>query len=112
MTQVRTACTDCGTVAVSVEDITVRCCDDVRAYAYRFRCPECVMVSVADISLDVAALLLRAGAFVEHWRLPLELRERPTVSDQITVDELVCFCAALDQLPTADRFGPDADHVS
>jgi hypothetical protein len=97
MTDVRLSCMSCGTIEVAVEDITVRCCDDVKEFAYRFRCPKCVKLAVTDISLDIAALLLRAGAPVEHWQLPLELFERPEHAAPIDHDDLIDFHAAIDR---------------
>ena len=101
MSDVRVACETCGSIEVTVEDITVRCCDDATDYAYRFRCPKCAMFVFTNISIDVAALLLRAGAPVERWRLPLEMFERPEHTSPITHDDLIDFHEALAQWATA-----------
>lgn len=97
MSDVRVACETCGSIEVTVEEITVRCCDDATEYAYRFRCPKCRLVAVTRISIDIAALLLRAGAPIERWRLPLELFERPEHRSPITYDDLIDFHEALEQ---------------
>jgi hypothetical protein len=40
---------------------------------------------------------------MEHWRLPLELNERPDNATLIGYDELIDFREALERLPTAIR---------
>ena len=61
-----------------------------------------MVANITDISIELAAVLLRAGALVEHWRLPLELTERPDQSAPISYDDLIDLHDALEQLPTAD----------
>ena len=48
-------------------------------------------------------VLIRSGAAVEHWRLPLELDERPEHGASISYDDVIDFHEALDRLPTAVR---------
>ena len=102
-TGVRATCGHCGDIGLFATEITVRCCDETLDYTYRFRCPICCLWSVKETNADVAALLTRAGAAVEHWRLPLELNERPEHAALISYDDIIDFHEALDRLPTASR---------
>ena len=102
-TGVRATCATCGDVGLFAAEVTVRCCDETMEHSYRFRCPICWLFTVKPTGADVAALLTRSGAPVEHWRLPLEINERPAHAALINYDDLIDFHAALDRLPTAPR---------
>ena len=82
-------------------DITVRCCDETMAFAYRFRCLECGMRTVRDAGDAVVERLLQAGARTESWHLPLELSEHAGRAAPINDGDLLDFREALDRLPTA-----------
>ena len=102
-TGVRATCETCGDIGLFASEVTVRYCDDTTQQAYRFRCPICSVWTIKDTAPDVAALLIRSGAAVEHWRLPLELDERPEHGASINYDDMIDFHEALDRLPTALR---------
>ena len=97
------SCPSCGRIDLSVDDITVRCCDDTLEHSYRFRCPLCATSTVKYASESVLALLVRAGAAVERWRLPRELHERIDHVTPISHDDVINFREALAQLPTLGR---------
>lgn len=97
------SCPSCGRIDLSVADITVRCCDDTMEHSYRFRCPVCATSTVKNAAACVVALLVRAGAEVERWRLPRELHERADESAPISDDDVINFHKALAQLPTLGR---------
>ena len=59
------------------DDVTLRRCVETSQHTFRFSCPICLMLAVKDAGSGAVTLLLRAGVRVEHWNLPLELRERP-----------------------------------
>ena len=73
------------------------------AHSYRFRCPSCAMWTVNNAASSVVALLVRAGAQVERWRLPRELYERGDVIAPISDEDVITFHRTLDQLPTLGR---------
>lgn len=97
------SCASCGRIDLAVAEITVRCCDDTMQHSYRFRCPLCAMWTVNNAASSVVALLVRAGAQVERWRLPRELYERGDVIAPISDDDVITFYQALAQLPTLGR---------
>ena len=97
------SCPSCGRVDLSVGDITVRCCEDTMEHSFRFRCPLCATWAVKDATSSVLALLVRAGAHVERWRLPRELHERVDNVAPISHDDVINFREALAQLPTLGR---------
>ena len=97
------SCPSCGRIDVAVGDITVRCCDDTVDHSYRFRCPLCATWTVKSAAAPVVALLVRAGAQVERWRLPLELYERADHVAPMSDDDVINFHEALAQLPTVGR---------
>jgi hypothetical protein len=100
---VGTSCPTCGRIDLSVADITVRCCDDTMEHSYRFRCPLCATWTVKNAGGSVLALLVRAGAKVERWRLPREVHERVDHITPISHDDVINFREALAQLPTLGR---------
>jgi hypothetical protein len=61
------------------------------------------MWTVNNAASSVVALLVRAGARVERWRLPRELYERRDVITPISDDDVITFHQALAQLPTVGR---------
>ena len=68
-------CRDCGEVRVDPGDVTLRDCVDDDGWSDRFRCPECARVSVAPTNRPASLEAAIAGATVERWHLPAELRE-------------------------------------
>ena len=101
MTIVQATCSTCGDVEVSACDVTVRCCDETMAFAYRFHCPKCGMSMVKDAQDGVVARLLDGGARTESWHLPLELYEHAGRAAPINNDDLLDFRDAMARLPTA-----------
>ena len=109
-------CSQCGAIQVAAEKVTVRICDEgvVVDHTVRVQCPHCDMRSVAPIDVAMAAILLKSGARLERWSLPLELAEHRAQDAPITHDDLIDFHEQLAKLPTAaqlDRhlfpIGPD-----
>jgi len=100
---VRAFCPDCGDIEVRSDDVTLRRCVETRHHTFRFRCPVCSMWSIKDAGSGVVTLLLRAGVHVEHWNLPLELRERPEHDRPIDHAYQDRYYAVVAQLPTLDR---------
>ena len=89
MTTVRAQCPTCGDVALGIEHLTVRTCDDgVTPALYRFRCPSCDDMVTRNASPRIVDLLVSAGAAEEHWRWPAELGERPS-GPPLTPDDLL-----------------------
>ena len=98
---VRVSCPGCGVVEVRADDITIRACVELVQNTYRFRCVRCDTFVIKDASQSTVLLLLRAGATVETWHVPEDLRERPD-DPPIHIDDLIDFHFQLDTLPTAD----------
>jgi hypothetical protein len=103
VTGIRVSCPSCGDVGLFVNEVTVRCCDEIMHATYRFRCPLCSLWTVKEANAAVVAALIEAGSPVEHWRLPLEIHERPERAALISHDDLIDFHQALERLPTAIR---------
>jgi hypothetical protein len=96
MTTVRAQCPACGDVALEIDDLTVRVCDDgVTSGAYRFRCPGCRDTVTRPASERIVDLLVSAGATHETWRWPAELSERPG-GPPLTPDDLLDLHVMLD----------------
>jgi hypothetical protein len=99
--KVLATCDKCG--HIELDELVVRRCVDTGQVDYRFRCPICSMFAVKPLVPHVFELLMRAGAPLEQWTLPAELRERPGADvPPICADDLIDFHADLDKLPTAD----------
>ena len=90
MATIRASCPDCGDVELTTQDMTVRVCADDNRGSYTFRCPECTMTVSKAAEQRIIDLLVSSGVRVEHWTLPLELRERP-VGVPLTHDDLLSF---------------------
>ena len=101
MTNVLVTCPTCGDVQVYACDVTVRCCDETMAFAYRFHCLGCGMSTVKDADDSAVARLLQGGARTESWHLPLEMYEHAGRAAPINNDDLLDFHDAMDRLPTA-----------
>ena len=101
MTIVQVSCPECGNVEVYARDVTVRCCDETRHFAYRFHCPKCSMPIVKDAADGDVTLLLAGDARTERWQLPLEVYEHPVGAAAINNDDLLDFHDAMARLPTA-----------
>ena len=101
MTVVRATCPTCGDIDVYACDVTVRCCDETMAFAYRFHCPTCTMWMVRDAGDGVVAQLLQGGARTESWHLPLEFYEHADRAAPINNDDILDFHEAMQRLPTA-----------
>jgi len=101
---VHASCPSCGVVECRASEVTIRCCTEAMRNTYRFRCPECSPWTVNDAGPSAVTLLLRSGAQIESWRLPLELNERPDDSvAPISDDDVIDFHEALEQLPVFQR---------
>jgi len=98
---VRVSCPGCGVVEVSVDNITVRACVELAQNTYRFHCDRCDTFVIKDASQSTVVLLLHAGATVDTWHVPEDLRERHD-DPPIHIDELIDFHFQLDTLPTVD----------
>jgi hypothetical protein len=98
-TGVRATCSNCGDIGLFVSEITVSR-DDAMRHMYRFRCPICSLSTVKDADLDVAMLLVRAGAPIEDGRLPRE-RDDQRVAD-MTDNTFYILCN--------DTTGSDSKH--
>lgn len=90
MATIRASCPDCGDVELTTADMTVRVCADDNRGSYAFRCPECTMTVSKAAEQRIVDLLVSSGVRVEHWTLPLELREHP-VGEPFTHDDLLSF---------------------
>src|SRR5688500_20279553 len=73
MTIVQATCPTCGDVEVSACDVSVRCCHETMACAYRFCCPQCAMAMGTDAEDGGVARLFGGGGRPERRTLQLEL---------------------------------------
>jgi hypothetical protein len=78
MATIRASCPDCGDVELTTQDMTVRVCAEDNRGSYAFRCPTCTMTVSKSAEQRIVDLLVSSGVRLEVWRLPAELRERPT----------------------------------
>ena len=69
-------CPDCSQVRVEPSDVTLRNCVDDQSWSYRFTCPHCDRLAVAETEGEAALGAVAAGALLERWHLPAELREQ------------------------------------
>lgn len=60
---------------VAASEVVIRWCLDTGRWDYRTRCPGCDKRFVAPTAVHPAVEVLRAGAFLETWTMPAELRE-------------------------------------
>lgn len=89
-TTIRANCPDCGDVAITEADITVRICDYDETGTYYFRCPECFRATSKNASDKIIELLVGTGVHVERWQLPAELGEM-RVGEPWVPDDLIDF---------------------
>ncbi len=75
-TRIIVNCPDCRQVRVDPADVTLRNCVDDESWSYRFTCPHCDRLAAAETESSAALGAVTAGALVERWHLPAELRER------------------------------------
>lgn len=107
MATIRASCPDCGDVELTTADVTVRVCAEDRSGSYAFRCPECAMTVSKAAEQRIVDLLVSSGVRIEHWSLPLELRERP-MGPPLTHDDLLAFHELLE---SEDWFATVSDMV-
>src|ERR1700748_202048 len=70
-------CPDCGEQRVAPGDVTVRNCVDDGAWSYRFTCPQCGGITVAESVEHALLAAVGAGSHMEEWSLAAELLEQP-----------------------------------
>jgi hypothetical protein len=71
----RVQCPDCSVVRVPADQVTLRNCVDDGRWDYWFLCPQCGRRSAGESTSWLAVEAFAAGAALEVWHLPDELRE-------------------------------------
>lgn len=102
---------ECGTVALTNDDVLVRFCDDDDTkHHYVFECPKCKAPVTRPLHPKNLNMLVMSGCPVEHWKLPKELFEGHT-KDRITPDNILDFHLALESTDKLVRIllGPSQD---
>ena len=105
MTAVEASCAACGAVWLPIAEIAVRVCVDLWTSAYTFRCPECGLRGAKPADDRVVQFLTSAGASLEVWSLPHELREPRPGGDPISHDDLLDFHLVLQHGDWFERLG-------
>lgn len=88
-------CPDCGIGRVAAPEVVLRNCVEHGDWQYRACCPHCRCTFVAATTGPAALAAAVAGATVEYWELPAELRERPTAAPPFTVEDVTRTVALL-----------------
>lgn len=88
-------CPDCGIGRIAASEVVLRSCVGHDDWQYRARCPHCRCTFVAATTGPAAAAAAAAGASIEYWELPAELRERPGGAPRFTVDDVTRAVALL-----------------
>ena len=83
-------CPDCSQVRVEPADVTLRNCVDDESWSYRFTCPHCDRLAVAQTAGSAALGGWPPAAHVERWHLPAELRE-PHDGPPLKLDDVLAF---------------------
>ena len=103
MAFIRATCNDCGDVELRSPDLHIRLCKDTGQATYHFRCPTCHMVEIRTAEPDVVEVLKSAGVDLSVWKLPEEMRERPSASEPaITYDQVIDFHELVITLPDGE----------
>jgi len=105
MTAVEATCASCGAVWLPIGEIAVRVCLDLRTSAYTFRCPGCGVRAAKPANDRVVDFLTSAGAPLEVWSLPEELREPRPDGAPISHDDLLDFHLLLQDRDWFERLG-------
>jgi predicted RNA-binding Zn-ribbon protein involved in translation (DUF1610 family) len=103
MTAIEATCASCGAVWLPPAEIVVRVCLDLRSSAYAFRCPECGLRAAKPANDRIVDFLTSAGASLELWYLPDELREPRPDGPPVSHDDLLDFHLLLQQKDWFER---------
>src|SRR4051812_40377264 len=91
MNAVEATCGACGVVRLPATEVAVRVCADHPMSTYTFRCPECGRCAAKPANDHIVDVLTTAGALLEVWHLPEELREPRPGGAPINHDDLLDF---------------------
>lgn len=100
-TVVRSSCITCGTIDLSIEDVTLYLVSGTREPTYGFQCPQCLRIIRKSTTTEAVALLVAAGVRVVE--VPPEARE-PHAGDPLTEGDLVALSQALADNDMLARF--------
>ncbi len=103
---IRASCQECGSFSLASKDLTVVNNVSCDTYFYRFMCPDEGKMVIKETSRRIANFLVRTGVLLElidfateHEQEGLPVAE---ITHPITVDELIDFSVAIQNLSTDD----------